>query len=342
MADGSLATFRGPICGYASDAKQTYRDSVWEILSAHAAEAIRDDERLFALLLPSSNGTEIQTAINHGIPEHKIIAVDENPAIIAASKWRKQYPAVKFYGCKVSQLAPKLAHDKRVIAAANLDLCNNFSDELLDEFSSVKDFPRWGGMVFALTIAKGREGKALTWLLKKSGNDIPILDEPRMACVMSCFADLPCLTLLGQGKYINNRYPMAWAAFRADGSAGVDIESAANEIMDACSDAMEIDHDRCGLEWPQPDESIKVVVSRNKKLNADIAHYYKEMRRLNDAYRDAAQRLDEVKYSVCPLNESAIFPHVYSQCVWLKILEFGDTRRLLANVSTRPITRRSR
>lgn len=336
MADGSQALFRGPLHGYASDAKQMYRDAVWGVLAKHAADEIRMDDRMFAVLLPSSNGLEIATAIAHGIPEHKIIAVDENPALIAASKWRKDYPSAKFYGCKISELAPKLIKDKRMVAAANLDLCNNFSAELLEEIASVTEFPRSDRMVFALTIAKGREGVALTWLLKETGKDNPVLDEPRMSCVMSRISGMPFMRLLAQGKYINNRYPMAWAAFQTNALDIGELDRYSAALRLAAEAVKEADDQRCAAKCAYYSNQIECPNAHRKAMDEYRAH----MRGLNDRYRAVYGEYDSIRIRAPEPPNGAIFDESWRRSAWVEIVCNTDTGHALASISGIPSERR--
>ena len=217
---GNMAAFRGPRNGYKSTEKEKYREAVWSSFPKYAKSLCNTRSDAYALILPSSGGEEIETAIRHGIPENKIICVDENPAIIAASKWRKRHPKCKYYGCKISDVASKLEKDGRILAVANLDFCCNFSAELLTELRQFMYFaPMYENSAFAVTIARGRENKATNTLLdmvnpNEYGRVYKKIEEKRARCL--------CIHLFhnndghwrltGHGLYTHNRHPMVWVS----------------------------------------------------------------------------------------------------------------------------------
>lgn len=236
--------YRGPSCGYLSDAKQQYREDIWGVFAERMLDVVLSDKQAYVLLLPSREGLEIDTAIAKGFPAEKIIAIDENPALIASSKWRKKHPDVKFYGCKLSKVGDKLKRDGRFIACANLDLCNNFSDELVSETQSAMLIPRINGWMWAVTVAKGREGKALVHLLKRAGADNKLVDEPRINALIECLGiddSMLMATIEAQGSYINNRVPMAWAIFSETVYSDVEVKKVSDRHVQLLARACRID-----------------------------------------------------------------------------------------------------
>jgi len=212
---GKTANYRGPSSGYSSGAKAQYRSDVWESFTDFAKATIRSVSDAYAIILPSKDGEEIEVAIQYGVPEEKIICVDENPALIAASQWRKKFPRCKYYGCKISQLPEKLEEDGRRVAIANLDLCNNFSEDLLDEIQSFFKTPRYEGFNVSITVSKGRENKAVTALLGMVAGSLPLQEKRLSALVRGSFPNSREMMLTGEGTYTHNRTPMAWASFSA-------------------------------------------------------------------------------------------------------------------------------
>jgi hypothetical protein len=209
-ADAAIA----PKGGYDTPEKQAYRKQVWDALLP-AWEMAKGDARAHILLMPSREGLEIEHVLSLGIPQDRIIAVDRSAAVIATSIWRKKYPNVKFYASEVGDVWRKINRDGFVICAANLDFCSNFCDELVCQFSSfVKNTPRFTFFRIAVTVAKGREGKALVAMLKKAAPYIREIAEPRIAALLDCSEwGNEDLLVWAQGSYISGRVPMAWAIF---------------------------------------------------------------------------------------------------------------------------------
>lgn len=151
---------RSPKNGYDFKEKSEYRLKVWSIF----AEKI-DTETAKVLFLPSKEGLEIPIALSCGFKEENLIAVDDCPAVIASSRWRKEYPKIKFYGNKLSRAAQRIRKDGIIIAAANLDLCGNISKPTINE---IVDFISSGCLlgecVISLTMLCGREQTAVNTL----------------------------------------------------------------------------------------------------------------------------------------------------------------------------------
>lgn len=199
-----------PKGGYATDAKQKYREDVWSCLFP-AWDLWRHDDRAHVLVLPSREGLEIDHLVSLGIPQCRIVAIDRSAAVIATSHWRKKFPDVKFFTTSIGDAWIKIEKAGIVIAAANLDFCSNFCDGLIQEYSSFANkCPRFEGTRIAATVAKGREGKALVSMLKKFAPHLSQYNEPRCAALMSCSGLDGEHMLWGQGDYISGKTPMSW------------------------------------------------------------------------------------------------------------------------------------
>lgn len=219
-----MTDFRGPNSGYISDAKQKYRHDVWSAIAPKVKDLFQIDDRAHVLLLPSKGGEEIAVAIEHGIPQERIIAVDENSALIASAPWRKTFPMVKCYGSSLSRAAERIKNDGHVLLAANLDLCNNFSEDLVSEvsgfFNSLKRFDKF---IFSITVMKGRENKATNMMLnhifKSTKNGLKKIEDKRIRALCAIMQDDYNFPLFGlscvesQGAYIHSKTPMAWCVF---------------------------------------------------------------------------------------------------------------------------------
>lgn len=209
---------RSPKNGYDNEQKNIYRHDVWEILSKECKRALMDS-RAKVLMLPSKEGIEIDVAISYGIEPNQIIAIDENPALIAVSDWRKKHPEVKYFGCKVSEVHKKIKQKNWYLAAANLDFCNNFSTELIHEVNTfLKYVPRTKDFSFFVTFGKGREGSALLMLLKEL--EAPdCFEHGRSAALYHMIKETGgspkgCLSLLCEKQYISSRVPMIYIGFK--------------------------------------------------------------------------------------------------------------------------------
>jgi hypothetical protein len=208
-----MTDVRAPEGGYTSDSKAHYREAVWDAL-APIAKPLLENARAYCLIMPSREGLEIDVAVARGIPPERIVCVDQSAAVIATSLWRKRWPQCRFFASKISQVGEKLRKEGMVIAAANLDLCGNFSDETLAEIDGfLKGAPRFDGFGFALTVMKGREGSVTTRLLERYGANH--FEEKRIAGVFAetCMAGMSW-RVLAQDQYRGGKMPVAWAAIQ--------------------------------------------------------------------------------------------------------------------------------
>jgi len=158
---------RAPKEGYDNDVKMEYRHKVWSTLAPKVKDKLKEDSNAKVLLLPSKEGIEIDVAIEYGINPEQIIAIDENPALLAHAQWKDKIPKENRFGCKVSKIGKKIEEKGWYLAGANLDFCNTFSEELINEINTFfKNTPIWRRFSFCVTMGKGRESKALYLLLK--------------------------------------------------------------------------------------------------------------------------------------------------------------------------------
>ena len=139
-----------PSDGYDFGNKRQYRRNIWNAFASfcgtHAATA-------HAFLMPSSEGDEIDVALNAGFRESNLHLCDDNPAIVAHLK--RRYPSAHGYGRRFdvagSVITPQL------IACANLDLTGTIDGAATD----VRAFIRTGCMrhhaMIAVTALRGRE-----------------------------------------------------------------------------------------------------------------------------------------------------------------------------------------
>ncbi len=203
-----------PKAGYATDAKAEYRRAVWKCL-AKAIPALGEGK---VVILPSSEGIEIDVALGHGVPAENILCVDRSPAVIATSKWRKTHPSLSFHGVEIARLPQKL--EAKSVKVANLDLCGMVSGETIRQ---IRDFVQGAqmadGFTVAITVAKGREDSGLVALLDSlDGNTDINCKRMRAVAHMAGLIDGNdrSVKVVGQGSYVSGRHPMTWAVFRAE------------------------------------------------------------------------------------------------------------------------------
>jgi hypothetical protein len=152
-------TIKAPKNGYAFEEKDAYRKHVWSFFNDNLS---KDAKILF---FPSKEGLEIPIALSHGFKQENLIAVDNSPAVIATSSWRKKYPDVKFYGGMLSNVIERIKKDNILIDAANLDFCNNLSLELLQEFNTFVCSDILNNSCYiSLTMMNGRESTIVNLL----------------------------------------------------------------------------------------------------------------------------------------------------------------------------------
>lgn len=227
---------RGPRGGYAFIEKDRYRAAIWA--------AFRDECQPFlahaqAVLLPSSEGTEIEVALAHGFREGNLHVVDWNLKVVLALKER--FPAIQIYGCSLAEAMHQMAMDRTQIHVANFDLCGPVGNELLPtlQYSAASGVIAPGGLI-AITILRGREHEwaiqrvrdlqrdegAFRRRLRKRGLELPLyasadcwrLTELRLALSTFCIGAEPVLDTHSHqprsGIYSSGPQSMLWAIYR--------------------------------------------------------------------------------------------------------------------------------
>jgi hypothetical protein len=129
-----------------------------------------------ALLMPSSEGEEIEVALDKGFRAENLHVVDRNPAIVANLK--RRYPTINTYGVTVERAGERIRDLKVQLSVANLDLCGTFDSSA----TTISAFLKSGCMAprsrIAVTGLRGREAKnGITGMVL--ANDIKRLDPPK-------------------------------------------------------------------------------------------------------------------------------------------------------------------
>lgn len=234
-----MADRRAPVGGYDFGQKRHYRRRIWaEFRRAFSGSMA---SRVFALL-PSSEGTEIDVALQAGARERNLILIDENPAIVATLK--RRYPRVRTYGVDAARAIERIAKDVGQIDGMNLDLCGPAAAPLFHVLKTIAKTKviRDRGRV-AVTMLRGRDRDISRQVLvkriseadspaKRMGDQLSPRDRIRVGSASNalagfskderlCGADLLRAPYLWQipacGTYAS---PMAkqtflWAIFRA-------------------------------------------------------------------------------------------------------------------------------
>ncbi len=220
---------RGPKTGYDFKAKEKYRDDVWKCFSENL-----DTKKAVVAFLPSKEGLEIPVALKYGFKEKNLIAIDENPALLATAKWRKEYPLIKCYGSKVGRAFERMANDGVRLHAANLDFCNNLSEELLCEVKSclTSKCIRYGISYVSITMLEGRETHIINILADMISDESHI---SKRHSVMSKFLNNEYrgkVKAKNSGKYRSKTQTMSYTVFElTDGKYIEDIEKVSNNIL---------------------------------------------------------------------------------------------------------------
>lgn len=213
-----------PVVGYdAIGAKRDYRRQIWARLAKHSPVPIHHAQ---VLMLPSKEGTEIGIALDYGVREENIHAVDNNPALLAAAPWRKTYPAVKVYGSELPRAGERIAKRTK-IDIAHLDLCANIngrSRQTLRAFGHCKVLN--DQCVVALNILRGREVREEMDQLKRlarldgrrtivdciRGDALSAIDHGRLSeSLRALCAGEYAVRLDGSSIYKSHRSTMLWA-----------------------------------------------------------------------------------------------------------------------------------
>ena len=143
----------GPSIGYLTESKAEYRQTVWNSIM----DNIATPETAKVLMLPSANGEEIRVALSYGIKEENIYACDENAAMLATAKWRKEYPEVNILGSRLTRAIVRLYEKGIKLDIVNLDLCTNLQQWMFDDVLHVIKYLMKDKITIGLTLLKGRE-----------------------------------------------------------------------------------------------------------------------------------------------------------------------------------------
>jgi hypothetical protein len=208
---------RAPAGGYDFPSKRDYRRRVW----AAFRDLIKKDRRAgvsvaesHAFLLPSSEGDEIEVALNCGFKEEHLHVCDSNPAIVATLK--RRFRRINTYGVKASVAANRMAAKGIELTCANLDFCSQISDAFCEELSEFIGSgvlrPRVGRDKFvSVSCLRGRESQINTQRMISIGSSAfsrsMEVEYARMEAVME---SLGIKEAIGDGDIV-----AFWRSFRS-------------------------------------------------------------------------------------------------------------------------------
>lgn len=266
---------RAPKAGYNTDPKAQYRESVWDHLQVAKTLATSKNDKI--LIMPSREGLEIDVAIKHGIKPENILCIDQSAALIANSPWRRVHPKIAFMACDVAETPERAAKKGWRIVSANLDLCGNFSEAMVQTvkrfWDGVKHLPQF---YLGLTVAKGREGSAIAYLLNQQGAGQ--FGDPRLSAMLQAaqVTASPRLECIATDTYTSGRVPMAWCVVRFENEAIIQAELRA--VRDRLQGAANRGDYEEGLEiiaaWPDLPQRIRVFDPRSVMFHDMLSNGY--------------------------------------------------------------------
>ncbi len=209
---------KGPIEGYDFEEKKRYREKIWGCFARKL-----NPKTAVVMFMPSKEGLEIPIALSLGFKEENLVAVDDCPAVIAASKWRKEYPKIRFYGNDIARAGERMREEGVGLDAANLDLCSNLNKKVIDQvFGFIHSGCLYGDALIALTMMRGREQTSVNLLAdlyieaKKFGNFMDF--EKRLRIVFSFIEEKLKEQVVFRevlsGEYKSRRVTMAYGVVR--------------------------------------------------------------------------------------------------------------------------------
>lgn len=157
---------------YDTEQKREYREAVWSAF-AQSVPVVATAKVLF---FPGRHGFEIPVALRYGFKAENLIACEENAALLATAKWRKDYPTIRCYGTELQRTAKRLAQEGVTLDAANLDFCSNLSQGIFGGIDAlIQRGPIAPSFALAITVLKGREDPTLVSSIRAlTGADGPI------------------------------------------------------------------------------------------------------------------------------------------------------------------------
>lgn len=142
-----------PKGGYAFPGKEGPRQAIWDTFREHG-ERVRGTAH--CLLMPSSEGIEVEVALRAGFKERNLHLVDRNHGIVGHLK--RRYPQASCYGREVEVAVESIRARGIRLSYLNLDLCGNLGWPLIRALKGISGCGYLSpGTLVAVTLLKGRE-----------------------------------------------------------------------------------------------------------------------------------------------------------------------------------------
>lgn len=203
---------RAPTDGYDFSRKRDYRRKVWATARDGARRQGWVIAESHALLMPSIEGDEIETAVNAGFRESNLHIVDSNPAIVATLK--RRWPSINTYGVSIERAFERISNSGVKLRFANLDLCGPMSIRLGQILCAIAstDCVTANGYI-AISMLRGREDPRLTQFMSICSVISPLVWERAFGALSDFdarrlrFIEL-CLSLSGDGRMVKSLHPI--------------------------------------------------------------------------------------------------------------------------------------
>lgn len=144
-----------PKGGYDNPKKAEWRSWAWQYMRGGQTKRVGCGAH--ALLMPSSEGLEIDAAVTAGFCENNLHCVDKNTAIIASLR-RKGYKKFQPHGVSFTRAHERLWVNGVSLRAASIDLCQNVTPGLVRTLDHCSSFGVWDyGARVVINVLRGRE-----------------------------------------------------------------------------------------------------------------------------------------------------------------------------------------
>lgn len=142
-----------PDSGYDFGNKRQYRRDIWAEFRRRCDNSVAESH---CILMPSSEGDEIEVALNNGFHMGNLHVIDRNPAIVARLK--RRYPQINTYGVSASDACWRIKKSDIMISCANFDFCYSVGRPLVFELLSIAMTGIFTlDASIAVTLLRGRE-----------------------------------------------------------------------------------------------------------------------------------------------------------------------------------------
>jgi hypothetical protein len=231
------ATRRAPAGGYDFAEKRQYRRQIWNVFERYVPKPPKTTQ---VMLMPSTEGLEIQVATEKGFRVSNMHVVDSNPAIVATL--RRRYPNLRgTYGVEIGDACIRAGLAGVRVHALNLDLTSCFSRPTARTLGAAATSGALSDVALVgVTMLRGREGAGIYKAVRSLGGDLaetwlpqrvtqvgplPLLgtDWGRIGKAWECLATVSGFHVLPLkcGAYQSGTQTMLWVVFHLQREAPV-------------------------------------------------------------------------------------------------------------------------